>query len=229
MNGGAFPGSNAEVSLDGAAGGSVPVRSVPRLGQGLLYSTAASSSNSANNHGSSSSRRLLPRAPSLRRSSNGGDSSLYSLGLNNDSDSLDENAINVNGVGGREAEERFRQQYIAFMRNILIMQNEPSGGALLPPAAPANCPALPMAGELAASSSRSCGSSIFDSQLLDFEIVATDGGEYSPSYSWSNILRDDASVYCSSKSKNINILLRHRVKHAHNSEPVSFVISAIVI
>jgi hypothetical protein len=45
--------------------------------------------------------------------------------------------------------------------------------------------------------------------LLNFESIFCDGGEFSGDYSISNLLSDDEEVYCSTKSTNVNILLRY--------------------
>ncbi|KAL1923973.1 uncharacterized protein VTP21DRAFT_7008 [Calcarisporiella thermophila] len=55
---------------------------------------------------------------------------------------------------------------------------------------------------------RNCIVDVEDEYMLNFKVVYTDGGDYSPAYSVENVLKDDNNVYCSSKSGNINILFR---------------------
>ena len=66
-----------------------------------------------------------------------------------------------------------------------------------------------------------------ESRVLKLELVYGDGGEYGSSYACENLFKDDLSVYCTSKSKNVNILLTHSVKAG--SEPVPFVITGLII
>ncbi|CAG8516174.1 10059_t:CDS:2, partial [Ambispora gerdemannii] len=63
---------------------------------------------------------------------------------------------------------------------------------------------------------------------LSFDIVYCDGGYYSDSYNVENILRNDNNVYCSSKSTNINIILRF---HDHNQDVMDapFVLTKIIV
>ncbi|KAJ3428289.1 hypothetical protein M0813_00375 [Anaeramoeba flamelloides] len=48
------------------------------------------------------------------------------------------------------------------------------------------------------------------SELLDFEIISCDGGEYSSSYAITNLLRDDSSVYSSKEKFNVNLILKSK-------------------
>jgi hypothetical protein len=57
---------------------------------------------------------------------------------------------------------------------------------------------------------------------LKFEFIATDGGQYSPSYKCDNMLKGDTRVYCSMKKDNVNILLRY------NSD-IPFVLTHIIV
>ncbi|KAL1918498.1 uncharacterized protein VTP21DRAFT_3158 [Calcarisporiella thermophila] len=70
--------------------------------------------------------------------------------------------------------------------------------------------------------------SIDDEEYLRFEIVTHDGGVFSHAYSIENILHDDATVYCSSKAGNVNILLRFNDPHHTDTTCVltSFIIKA---
>ncbi|GAN10615.1 conserved hypothetical protein [Mucor ambiguus] len=45
---------------------------------------------------------------------------------------------------------------------------------------------------------------------LEFGIVSEDGGQYSPTYSVYNILKNDGTVYCSERCGTINILLKYQ-------------------
>lgn len=62
---------------------------------------------------------------------------------------------------------------------------------------------------------------------LDFQVALCDGGQYSGEYSTSNILLDDASVYCSQRPKNIGILLEHRASFRGN--PIPYALKSVVI
>mmetsp|Transcript_31557 Transcript_31557/g.94847 ORF Transcript_31557/g.94847 Transcript_31557/m.94847 type:complete len:181 (-) Transcript_31557:353-895(-) len=54
--------------------------------------------------------------------------------------------------------------------------------------------------------------------LLKLEVVASDGGEYSSEYKLANLLQQNTATYCSSKSKNIVVVLEH-------AAPGSFVVT----
>lgn len=47
-----------------------------------------------------------------------------------------------------------------------------------------------------------------DPAILHFEVVSTDGGEHSAQYKCENMLKPDASVYCTEKRTNVNVSLR---------------------
>jgi len=48
----------------------------------------------------------------------------------------------------------------------------------------------------------------FQEDMLTFACEFSDGGEHSPSYSPSNLLRNDTSCYCSSRKRNVNVVFR---------------------
>ncbi|KAJ3452193.1 hypothetical protein M0812_03957 [Anaeramoeba flamelloides] len=49
-----------------------------------------------------------------------------------------------------------------------------------------------------------------ESELLEFEIISCDGADYSSSYKIANLLRDDSSVYSTSKPYNVNLVLKSK-------------------
>ena len=64
-------------------------------------------------------------------------------------------------------------------------------------------------------------------RFLQFHLVRTDGGEYAPAYPISNILRNDKSVYCSMKARNVNILLKYQ-PDAHCTD-AAFVLTSFLV
>lgn len=48
-------------------------------------------------------------------------------------------------------------------------------------------------------------------KILQFQVLASDGGEFSSSHSAKNCLIDDASVFSSAKGSNVNLVLKHEV------------------
>lgn len=59
-------------------------------------------------------------------------------------------------------------------------------------------------------------------QWLNFEIVSNDGGQFSEDYKCEHMLDNDASVFCTLKKENTNIVLKI-------SESTSFILTHILI
>jgi len=59
-------------------------------------------------------------------------------------------------------------------------------------------------------------------KLLQFSVVSTDGGHFSHNYRVDNLLVPDATVYCTKKKRNTNIVLRFQ-------EPYPFTLTHIIV
>ena len=65
------------------------------------------------------------------------------------------------------------------------------------------------------------------SQFLQFKLISRDGGEYSSEYTCANMLKQDSSVYCTTRKENTSVVLK--LDERKNENASHFVMTHVIV